>query len=888
MSKALVIVESPAKAKTISKFLGSDYIVEASIGHIRDLPRNASEIPEKVKKEDWSKVGVNVEKNFEPLYVIPSEKKEQVKKLRAALTKVETLYLATDEDREGESISWHLAEVLKPKVPVHRLVFHEITQSAINKALQNVRKINSNLVQAQETRRVVDRLYGYEVSPLLWKKLHKRKLSAGRVQSVALRLVVERERERKAFISAGWWSLSTDLNHKNGIFQANLVSWDGKKIATGAHFNSKGQLKNKGFLVLDEKRVTEIEEEIQNKSARVVSLETKNFTERPYAPFITSTLQQESIRKFRWTAKQTMSVAQRLYESGWITYMRTDSYSLSSQAVQASRNLIQQKYGASYLPKTARVFKKSSKNAQEAHEAIRPAGESFKSIEDAQRMLDSQEARLYELIWKRTIASQMENAKGQTVRGLFEVEKGVFSASGKSYTFDGFRRVYIEGAVSPVTSSKILPVMEKGDSLSLSSLKKEGHNTRPPARYNEASLVKSLEDKGIGRPSTYASIIGTIIGRGYIFKKSQALIPTFTAFVVISLLERHLDWLVDYAFTARMEATLDKIAHGDEEQLACLKRFYLGAEGLKKTLSHAEETISPNNVGIALGETEKGETVEIRCGKYGEYVQLGELYASIPEQLPPDELSLEKAMELIAEKQKGPTVLGEDPKTGKQVFLISGPYGYYVQLGEPEEVPKKRGKGTRTINPKRVSLLSTMSPDTMDLGVALRLLELPKVLGTVEENGETISVLAATGPYGPYLKKGKQNVSLPKGISLLDISLAEALDIFQKKAPKTISLGEHEGIEVWLKSGRYGPYISDGKTNAPIPKSVDADSLDLAAAVALLEAKKAKGPSRRKTAAKKKVSAKKTTAKKTTAKKKAPVKKKAPAKKATAKKSKKS
>ena len=498
MTKALVIVESPAKAKTIAKFLGDEFIVEASIGHIRDLPRNASEIPEKLKKEKWAKTGINIEKDFSPLYVIPSEKKEQVRRLKTALKKVDCLYLATDEDREGESISWHLLEVLKPSVPVHRLVFHEITQKAIQGALSNVRKIDDHLVRAQETRRLVDRLYGYEVSPLLWKKLHKQKLSAGRVQSVALRLVVEREQERKAFVGADWWSIKANLSHDKGSFVAGLISWEDKKLATGASFDQNGELKNKKLIVLDEALSQQITSSLKGKTGTVIDVEEKTFSEKPYSPFITSTLQQEAIRKLRWTAKQTMSVAQRLYENGWITYMRTDSVTLSSQAVSAARTLIASNYGSHYLPEKARIYRSKSKNAQEAHEAIRPAGERFKTIEQARQQLSSQEARLYELIWKRTVASQMKNALGKKMRLVLEAGKAKFSANGKVYTFDGFRKAYVEGSLDNSVQDKILPPLQKGDQPHFVDILSTSHQTQPPSRYNEASLVRALEERGIG------------------------------------------------------------------------------------------------------------------------------------------------------------------------------------------------------------------------------------------------------------------------------------------------------------------------------------------------------------------------------------------------------
>jgi DNA topoisomerase I len=855
MSKVLVIVESPAKAKTISKFLGDDYVVKASIGHIRDLPRSASDIPEAKKKEAWSELGVDIEGGYEPLYVVPAEKKEQVRSLKAALKGADSLYLATDEDREGESISWHLREVLKPKVPVHRLVFHEITKGAIARALGNLREINFSLVKAQETRRIVDRLYGYKVSPLLWDKLRKRNLSAGRVQSVAVRIIVQRERARLRFVSAGWWNIEAKLTSPVGNVQAKLISWEGKQIAEGSNFNDQGELK-KDVRVLDEQSAASIVETLRGTDAVLLSLQKRNFTEKPPSPFITSSLQQEAVRKLRWTAKRTMSVAQRLYESGWITYMRTDSTVLSKQAVDAARSLIEKRYGKEFLPDKPRTYSSSTKNAQEAHEAIRPAGDSFRTPQEASSELLADEFKLYELIWKRTMASQMENARGSRVRAIFESGSAQLSASGKSYTFHGFRRAYVEGLDSPQenldSKEKILPPLSEGDALSVEDLEAKGHNTKPPARFTEATLVRKLEEKGIGRPSTYASIIDNILSRGYIFRKGTALVPSFTAFVVMDLLEEHLTWLVDYDFTAKMETRLDEIARGEAESESILSRFYQGSSGLHKSLEQAYSVIDRSKCWVELGKSPEGESIEIRCGRHGEYLQLGDVIAYIPTETPPDELDIARALELIEEKKKGPKILGEDSES-RPVYLRKGPYGYYVQQGDPVEVPKKRGKGTKTIKPKQASLLRGMSPADIGLEEAISLLSLPRLLGKIEVGGEEKDVLAANGRYGPYLKCGSDSRSLPPTISVLEVVLEQAIELFSK--PKARSSGtlkelgtdESTGREITLKQGRYGPYVTDGKTNASIPKSMEADAVDIKSALILIrkresEPKKKRAP----------------------------------------------
>ncbi len=898
MGTPLVIVESPAKARTIEKYLGGDFRVEASVGHIRDLPSKASEIPAAHKKKPWARLGVDVESDFKPLYVVPADKKAQVKKLRELVADADELYLATDEDREGESISWHLFEVLKPKVPVRRLVFHEITRDAIQKALANPRDIDQALVRAQEARRIVDRLYGYEVSPLLWKKIRP-KLSAGRVQSVAVRLVVERERLRRAFNSAGWWDAVGQFAGKRGALEAELVEVEGQRIARGRDFGDDGKLQKDDVRLLDEKAAKALVEALSGGLAKVASVDQKPTTDRPAAPFTTSTLQQEANRKLRWTARRTMSAAQRLYETGWITYMRTDSTTLSSEAIQAARALIAEQYGAEYLPKSPRTYKSKVKNAQEAHEAVRPAGTRFRSLDDAARELDGDPQRLYELIWKRTVACQMADAKGFSTSVRIEAGKGAsasaFEAKGKTISFPGYRRAYVEGADDPdealADQERILPPLEEGDELDIKDLTPREHVTRPPARLTEATLVKEMEARGIGRPSTYASIIDTILRREYVFKKGSALVPTFTAFAVTRLLEQHLGWLVDYDFTARMESRLDDIALGDADQLTYLREFYEGAEGLHARLSAAEEHIDPREVcTIVLEAGEDGESLDLRVGRYGPYLSKGDIRADVPDDLPPDELTLEKARELLQRKKDGPGELGVDPDSGQMVFLMHGRFGPYVQLGEAEGKEK----------PKRASLLRGMEPDSLELDVALKLLSLPRSLGTDPDTGE--EVIATNGRYGPYVKRGKTSRSIPATGNVLEITLDEARTLLAtakaRRGPEPLrDMGEDPSTSrtIKLMSGRYGPYVTDGETNASLPKGADPLKLDLAAAIELIRVREQapKRPRRnaRKTTAKKttakKATAKKASAKKTTAKKattKKPAAKKATAKKTTAKK----
>ena len=901
MGTSLVIVESPAKARTIEKYLGEGFRVEASVGHIRDLPENAEQIPASKKKEKWARLGVNVEKKFQPLYVVPPEKKAQVRFLKEALAEADHLYLATDEDREGESIAWHLLEVLKPKVPVKRLVFNEITRTAIQRALQNPRDVDLHLVRAQETRRIVDRLYGYEVSPLLWKKVRP-KLSAGRVQSVAVRLVVERERRRLAFVSASWWDAEGSFAHPKGSLTAQLASVGGVRLATGRDFGEDGTLTaTREVMVLDEATATGLAERLQGTDATVSAVEEKPYTDKPAAPFTTSTLQQEANRKLRWTARRTMSTAQRLYENGWITYMRTDSTTLSGEAVQAARNLIQKQYGNDYLPNAPRVYTKKSKNAQEAHEAIRPAGQTFRDLEHARANLGDDEFRLYSLIWKRTVACQMVNARGRSMRIELTADTATFQANGRTIDFPGYRRAYVEGSDDPdaelADQDKLLPPLIEGDIVRVNAIEARGHATKPPARLTEASLVKELEARGIGRPSTYASIIDTILRRKYVFKKGTALVPTFTAFAVTALMERHLGNLVDYDFTARMEDRLDEIAVGNDEYLAFLERFYRGDAGLQAVLNQAAEEVDPRAVcTIPVGLSPDGEQVDVRVGRYGPFLNMGETNADIPNELPPDELTLDKAVELLEERRRGPRVVGQDPATDKPIFMMKGRFGPYLQLGEPEKVPGK-GKRMRTIPPPRAGLLRGMDPETLDLETALKLLALPRDLGPHPETNEP--VLATNGPYGPYIKSnGKGSRSIPAGKDLFTFTLEEALELLAKPARrrgteplKELGPDPLTKRTVQVMSGRWGPYVTDGETNATLPPLADPLQVDLKSAIELIRARE-NAPKRTKRAPARKATAKKATAKKATAKKatakKAPAKKaptkRAPAKKATTKK----
>jgi DNA topoisomerase-1 len=843
MSK-LVIVESPTKAKTIRKYLPSGYEVEASMGHVRDLPASASEIPAQYKGEAWARLGVDVEHDFDPLYVIPSGKKKVVTQLRKQLKEADELILATDEDREGESIGWHLVEILKPKVPIQRMVFHEITQEAIEQALQQTRQIDENLVRAQETRRILDRLVGYTISPLLWKKIAP-KLSAGRVQSVAVRLLVERERERRAFKSGAYWDLKALLNKRpdkpEHRFEAELVSVGGVRVASGRDFDENtGRIaEGKEVLLLNEEETNALRARLLDGLWRVAGLDERISERSPAPPFTTSTLQQEANRKLGMSAKETMRVAQSLYENGYITYMRTDSVNLSDQAINAARRRVTELYGADYLYDKPRRYKTKSKAAQEAHEAIRPAGD---QMLPADRLpISGQDRRLYDLIWKRTVATQMANARLRFTTATIEVEDAVFKASGRTILFPGFFRAYVEGSDDPEAALEdqdtSLPSLSIDEEVDCRELEAVGHETKPPARYTEASLVKALEAEGIGRPSTYATIIDTIMQRGYAFKQRKELVPTFTAFAVTELMENHFDELVDVQFTAEMEQQLDEIADGDLDYLTYLRNFFLGEMGLENQVRTKEANIDPR-VASSVALSDLGET-EIRIGQFGPFVareQEGErVTASLPSDLPPADLSADLVEQLLSQKTDGPEALGADPATEKPVYLKIGPYGPYVQLGDEGENGKK---------PKRTSLLKGMEPEDVDLALALRLLELPRTLGQHPETGKVVK--AAVGRFGPYVSHDGVFASVKAPDNVLEIELDRALELLaQKKKGSTKSvlkeLGEHpDGGPIQVLDGRYGPYVKYKRTNATLPKDMDPASVTLEMALQLIEEKRAK------------------------------------------------
>ena len=878
--KPLVIVESPAKAKTIAGFLGSGFVVESSIGHIRDLPRSAADIPESMKGQAWAKLGVDVDNGFTPLYVVAHEKKAHVAKLKALVKDAGELYLATDEDREGESIAWHLLEVLKPKVPVKRMVFHEITKSAIQRAVEESRDLDRDLVDAQECRRILDRLYGYEVSPVLWKKIMPG-LSAGRVQSVATRLIVERERARMRFRTAGYWDLTgLFATPGNETFSATMVGLNGVRLATGKDFGSDGVLgANANVVALDQRGAEGLVEALSGVPFVVRSMEEKPYRRAPYAPFMTSTLQQEAGRKLRFSSQRTMSIAQRLYENGFITYMRTDSTNLSETAIAAARAQVVQLYGKDYLPDTPRLYAKKVKNAQEAHEAIRPAGESFRTPAEVERALNNDEFKLYELIWMRTVASQMNDARGTSaqVRLAATTTKGddvEFSASGKVITFPGFLRAYVEGADDPDAELEDrevrLPHVAVGDPLRVNEMHADGHTTQPPARYTEASLVKALEDLGVGRPSTYASIISTVQNRGYVWKKGTALIPSYTAFAVIGLLEQHFGDLVDYAFTARMEDDLDAIANGDAQATPWLTRFYFGGgedgttgasiparplvggprPGLKSMVNDRLGDIDAAEINtILLGTDDEGREIVVRPGRYGPYVKRGEDTASIPEDLPPDELTVERATQYLA-APKGDRVVGSDPTTGLPIFAKAGRFGPYVQLGNvelltaqmPEPVQEftvkglpKKPKKAEAPKPRTASLFQTMTVDDVTLKQALQLLTLPRVVGIDPATAD--EVVASNGKFGPYLRKGTDSRSLTTEEQLLTVTLDEALAIYaqpktfgrRSAAPKaplaTFGDDPASGQPIVMKEGRFGLYVTDGTTNASLRRGDDPETV---------------------------------------------------------------
>ncbi len=908
--RRLVIVESPTKARKLAGYLGSAYIVESSRGHIRDLPRAAADVPAKFKSEPWARLGVNVDADFEPLYIISPEKKSTVTELKGLLQGVDELYLATDGDREGEAIAWHLMETLKPRVPVKRMVFHEITEHAILAAAQHPRDLDIDLVDAQETRRILDRLYGYEVSPVLWKKVAP-KLSAGRVQSVATRIIVQRERDRMAFRSAAYWDIVAKLDASGSdpaaqppTFTARLTNVDGQRVATGRDFDSLGTLRTRGgestpeVTVLDEANATRLATALRGAQLTVASAEEKPYTRRPYPPFMTSTLQQEAGRKLRFSAERTMSIAQRLYENGYITYMRTDSTTLSESAINAARTQARQLYGEEYIASSPRQYTRKVKNAQEAHEAIRPAGETFATPDAVRRELDGDEFRLYELVWQRTVASQMADARGTTLSlriagsagGPGQEQQVVFSATGRTLTFPGFLKAYVEtvdelAGGEADDAERRLPHLTPGQRLDAIELTPDGHATNPPARYTEASLVKALEELGIGRPSTYSSIIKTIQDRGYVQKKGSALVPSWVAFAVTGLLEQHFGRLVDYDFTAAMEDELDEIANGHEQRTNWLNNFYFGGNhgvpdsiarsgGLKKLVGVNLEGIDAREVNsIKLFDDAQGRPVYVRVGKNGPYLErlvAGDDGEPTPQRanlngtLTPDELTLEVAEELFATPQEG-RVLGVDPETGHEIVAKDGRYGPYVTevLPKPDDDDSvadqgaKKGKkasASQGPKPRTGSLLRSMDLQTVTLEDALKLLSLPRVVGVDPASGEEIT--AQNGRYGPYLKRGADSRSLATEDQMFTITLDEALKIYAEpkragrqsaSAPPLRELGTDpaSGKPMLIKDGRFGPYVTDGETNASLRKGDDVASITNERAAELLADRRARGPVKR-------------------------------------------
>ena len=865
MGIKLVIVESPAKARKIGGFLGDDYVVEASVGHIRDLPQRAADIPKEYKKIAWAKEGVNIEEGFEPLYVINPDKKAKVSELKALMKDADELILATDEDREGEAIAWHLIEVLRPKIPIRRMVFHEITKEAIQKAANETRDLDYRLVDAQETRRVLDRLYGYRLSPVLWKKVMPR-ISAGRVQSVATRLIVERERERMAFISSKWWDLTAQCE---AGFNARLLSLDGKRVAATNDFDSNGGLKEKSvanILLLDEAGARELVQSLSGKSLTVKSTEESPRTERPKAPFTTSTMQQDAGSRLGWGAQLTMRVAQRLYENGYITYMRTDSVTLSQGAIESARSSAKSLYGAEYIPAAPRVYEGKSKNAQEAHEAIRPAGETFRTPGELAPELSRDEFSLYDLIWKRTIASQMSDAKKMQMRVDFDVETktggaAIFRANGSVVTFPGFLAAYEEivedksGDDESAETDKRLPAMAVGDSIKVSDYICEGHETKPPARYTEPTLVKKLEELGIGRPSTFASIMSTIQDRGYVAKRGRALVPTFLAFSVTGLLEQHFGKLVDYEFTASMEEDLDRIANGEEDRITWLTKFFFGTEG-----NPGLEALAADLGAIdaqQINTMKMGEDIEIRVGRYGAYIQKGigddRKFANIPETMAPDELTLQVAIDLLAQPS-GERELGIHPETNLPLLAKSGRFGPYITevFPEPEMVVdkktgelKKPRKKKDAPKPKTASLLSTMTLDTITIDDALKLMSLPRTLGDYEE----VPITVQNGRYGPYMTHGTDSRTLTSEDQLFAITLDEAIELYKQpkvrrrgvaKPPlKDLGIDPASQKPVLVKDGRFGIYITDGETNATLRRGDNVEFLTLERGLELLAGRRA-------------------------------------------------
>ncbi|MCI5072395.1 type I DNA topoisomerase [bacterium] len=840
MAKKLVIVESPTKAKTIKKFLPKGFSVEASFGHVRDLPQTAADVPAKYKKEPWARLGINVENDFEPLYVTQRGKGKIITQLRKLLKEADELYLATDEDREGESISWHLLQLLKPKVPVKRMVFHEITKAAITQALQDCRDVDQRLVSSQETRRILDRLVGFTLSPLIWKKIAYG-LSAGRVQSAGLRLLVERERERMKFVQAEYWDLKATLNKDKIDFEAKFISHEGKRLATGKDFNPEtGKLfKPQDYVVFNEDQVTKIKDKLDKASWTVQSVEFKDFTSNPAKPFITSTLQQESNRKLGMSARQTMRTAQALYEQGLITYMRTDSPTLSKQAIEGARKSVEKLYGKEYLSSTVRQYS-GKKGAQEAHEAIRPAGNEFVHPKDTG--VSGQELALYDLIWKRTLACQMAEAKKRSMIVKLEAEDSVFQASGMTIVFPGFLRAYVEGKDDPDAAlddkENLLPDLKENDSVKLSELLVDGHKTKPVARFTEASLVQRLEKEDIGRPSTYASIISTILDRNYARKQGTALIPSFTGFVVMQLLEKHFADLVDYGFTSKMEETLDEIAVGKQESLPYLKSFYLGKNGLLKQAERKEEEINADESRQVY--LNQDFDAQIRVGRFGPFLVkpgdknagVEDVRASIPEDVAPADLSQEMVKDIIEASEKGPESIGKHPDTGEDIYVLIGRYGPYVQLGEvTDDNPK----------PKRASVTREYDYRNLSLEDAVKLLVLPYEVGKHPETG--LPIIANKGRFGPYLSHNDETRSVKKDDDIYTLTLERAVEILAeervgRRGSKTIKdLGKHPETnkKVVVMEGKYGPYIKHGSKNFKLPEDQKAEDVTMEIAVKILE-----------------------------------------------------
>jgi DNA topoisomerase-1 len=874
MARALVIVESVAKATRIQGMLGPEYIVKPSIGHIRDLPQSAADIPASVKGEKWARLGINVEDHFKPVYVVSNDRKKIVAELKAALKEVDELYLATDEDREGEAIAWHLQEVLNPKVPVKRMVFHEITPSAITKAVEETRDLDLRLVDAQEGRRFLDRLVGYEVSPVLWRAVDKAR-SAGRVQSVAIRLVCERERERMAFRSATWYDVTVTLRASETTFEATLETLNGAALATGKNFDALGALETKAPLtLLSDEAAHALAGALTGERLAVTSVTSTPRTQRPQPPFMTSSLQIEASRKLRFDPERTMRAAQRLYEQGWITYMRTDSTTLSDEAIHAARSQAASMFGDDYVADAPRRYDRKVKNAQEAHEAIRPAGEAFRTLDEAQAQLSGDERALYELIWKRTIASQMVDARltqdrvrlTGTLRDVatFDADVAVgLSATGMRIEFAGFRRAYVEGTDDPeaelADQERLLPTLREGADVPVEGAEAKSHDTQPPDRFSEATLIKKLEDLGIGRPSTYASVMKTIDRRGYVWKKGKSLVPTFRAFAVVNLLEFYFADLVDYQFTADMEDQLDEIAEGRQDLEPWLRKFYFGdasatSEFARLGLQHV--THEPHEFDFAainslpLGVAPDGVAVSVRSGRYGPYLVHGDERVSIPEATEPDSLSVEHALELLAAPSND-RALGEDD-AGQTIYLKAGRYGPYVQVGEMTD-PKDK--------PKTASLLSTMTPEGVTLEDALRLLSLPRTVGLHPDGGE---VLAQNGRYGPYLTWGKETRSLENEEQIFAVELADALALLaqpkargRRAAAKPLAelgLDPITKREVVVRSGRFGLYVTDGETNATLRLGDTPEALTMDRASELLAERRNAEPSTRVRAAAKKAS----------------------------------